>query len=324
MTLSFSKLLLRKSPGSMFIIQNLKRLPGWLFLAIGLTLIGCAPESFSPPPPIEAVSQIDRPVGMAIETPLKPTQIPSPTTIPTIAVRPSETALPTVTPTATPLPTATATPIGSCASRIPEDDLFSVVTLDYNLSRDYKPADLVPLSEWLPLNVTLGYPTEIRQVALQPLISMIEDMQADGLDPKIISGYRSYAAQAIAWNKWNEQYPDHASIISAPPGHSEHQLGTVVDFGSPELDEIVGQEDIEFHTLFYKTSEGAWLIENAYKYGFTLSYPLEAFELTGFYYEPWHYRYVGVDMAIKLRDLGMSLTEYQLLNHDQPCIPQQD
>ena len=84
---------------------------------------------------------------------------------------------------------------------------------------------------------------------------------------------------------------------------------------------MVGQEDIEFHTYFYLTSEGQWLLEHAHEYGFTLSFPREAFELTGFYYEPWHYRYVGTEMAGFLQEVGMSLTEYQLLNSPPPCIP---
>ncbi len=297
----------------------------WFIFAIWLFLTGCRAETqpIRELPEFSAqggtpASQLSKQVQLASVTPI------SPTLTPISKPKPTHTATATPTLTPTPTPTATPTPIGSCEMRMPEEDLLSVVTLDYHLSREYKPADLVPLGDWLPVRVTLGYPTEVRQVILQPLIMMIEDMQAEGLVPQVISGYRSYAAQTIAWNKWNEQYPEHASIISAPPGYSEHQLGTVVDFGSPELAEVVGQEDIEFHTLFYKTSEGAWLLENAHHYGFTLSYPLEAFELTGFYYEPWHYRYVGIEMAKELKELGMSLTEYQLLNHDEPCIPQID
>ncbi|HRO24464.1 MAG TPA: D-alanyl-D-alanine carboxypeptidase family protein, partial [Promineifilum sp.] len=87
------------------------------------------------------------------------------------------------------------------------------------------------------------------------------------------------------------------------------------------LTDIVGQEDVEFHTWFYKTSEGIWLLENAHKYGFTLSYPFEAFETTGFFYEPWHFRYVGVEMATFLHEQGISLTEHQLATEPPPCIP---
>jgi D-alanyl-D-alanine carboxypeptidase len=149
-------------------------------------------------------------------------------------------------------------------------------------------------------------------------------MQVAGLRPQLISGYRSYSAQALAYQKWSTEFPDHANIISAPPGHSEHQLGTTVDFGSPELPEYTGDPALQFHTYFYKTSEGIWLLENAHKYGFTLSFPLETFELTGMYYEPWHYRYVGVAMATSLHEMGMSLIQYQLAKGPEPCIPEQE
>lgn len=195
------------------------------------------------------------------------------------------------------------------------------MTLTYGLSRDYAPQDLVPLSDYFSSDVTLGYPTEIRRVIAEPLAAMIGEMQAAGLRPTIISGYRSYSAQAIARQKWLEKEPERANILSAPPGFSEHQLGTVLDFGSPELAEIVGQDDIEFHTYFYKTSEGIWLAENAHRFGFVLSYSREASEVTGFFYEPWHYRYVGVDMATTLKDMGRSLTEFQLATELPPCVP---
>jgi D-alanyl-D-alanine carboxypeptidase len=239
----------------------------------------------------------------------------------------SPTFIPTTTPTstpeatATPIPTPTATPIGPCDQRIPNDGLLALVTLEYGLSRDYVPDDLIPLSEYLSTTTTLGYPTEVRQILAVPLTQMIQDMQAAGLEPTIISGYRSYAAQSIAWNKWLKQEPDRAAILSAPPGRSEHQLGTTLDFGSPELPDIVGQEDIEFHTYFYMTREGMWLAENAHQYGFTLSYPRQAFELTGMYYEPWHYRFVGVELATQLKDSDTFLAQYLFDKQPIPCIP---
>ena len=232
------------------------------------------------------------------------------------------TPLPTAAPTPTPTATPTATPVGACAARVPsDDDLLVIVTLKHPISREYAPSDLVMLSDYLPQRITQGFPTELRAVAVEPLVRMIAAMEAAGLRPQVLSGYRSYAAQAIAWRKWNEQYPEHAHIISAPPGYSEHQLGTAVDFGSPELAGIVGEEEIEFHTYFYKTSEGKWLRENTHAFGFTLSYPLEAFEITGFYYEPWHFRYVGVATATMLYEQQVSLIEYQLAQTPLPCLP---
>jgi len=201
------------------------------------------------------------------------------------------------------------------------ESLLVFVTLEYGLSRDYVPQNLIRIDQYLPTDVTLGYKTEVREAVIGPLVQMINEMLANGLQPEIISGYRSYSTQAIAWSKWLEKEPDRASIVSAPPGFSEHQLGTTIDFGSPELQTIVGDEDVEFHTYFYKTSESQWLAENAHKYGFTLSYPREAFDLTGFYYEPWHYRYVGVELATELKQNSISLTQYLIENRQAPCIP---
>lgn len=263
----------------------------------------------------------------SVHTPVPATSTPTPAP-PTFTMTPSPTHTPTATPTNTPTitpsptPTYTATPIGPCVNRIPEDDnLLAIVTRNFAISGEYAPAGLVPLDQYFPHNITLGYPTEVREIIIEPLQTMIADMEAEGLTPFIISGYRSYASQVVARQKWAEQYPGWVDSISAPPGTSEHQLGTTVDFGSPELPGIVGDPTIEFHPWFERTSEGAWLLQHAHKYGFTLSYPAEAYELTYFFYEPWHYRYIGVEMATMLYEQGITLTEYQLENLPEPCIP---
>ncbi len=277
-------------------------------------LWGCQPAATaSLPVQMEAVEVMA--TAVPTSTPTIQSAPPTPTAVPTT------TASPTPLATATPTVTPTATPIGPCDQRIPADDLLTFVTLTYGLSRDYQPGDLVPLADYFANDVTLGYPTEVRQVIIEPLKQMIGDMQAAGLRPFIVSGFRSYSTQSIAWDKWNREYPESAAIVSAPPGHSEHQLGTVLDFGSPELSDVVGEEGIEFHTYFYKTSEGVWLQENAYKYGFTLSYSRESFEVTGFYYEPWHFRYVGVELATDLHESGSFLAQYLLDTQPLPCVP---
>jgi D-alanyl-D-alanine carboxypeptidase len=197
---------------------------------------------------------------------------------------------------------------------MPEDDLYILVNRDFALSRSYEPRDLVPLSSYFPVTITLGFPSEVRQVIVEPLRQIVGDMYAAGLAPTLISGYRSYYSQGIAWDKWLAEYPEWGFNLSAPPGHSEHQLGTTVDFGSPELDN-------EFTTYFYRTSEGVWLEDHAHEYGFTMSYPRWSLEVTGFYYEPWHFRYVGPELATFLHDTGLTLTEYLLLTQPPPCIP---
>jgi D-alanyl-D-alanine carboxypeptidase len=271
-------------------------------------------KSISPkeekPPPTPSKQPESRPTLRPLPSPIQPTPL----------VLEVEDITSSPVPAATEEP-ATKEPLKKCDERLPGDDLLALVTLDYGLNREFAPGDLVPLADQVPYSVTLGYPTEVREVILTPLVEMINDMLSAGLYPQILSGYRSYTAQVLAREKWENLYPDHVSIISAPPGHSEHQLGTVIDFGSPELPGIVGQPDIQFHTYFYKTSEGQWLSENAHKYGFTLSYPKEAIEITGFYYEPWHYRYVGQSIAEQLLEQETSLIEYQLANQAPPCLP---
>ena len=294
---------------------------GLLFLFIlALLVAGCRPAVVATAPPI-AVAEATV-AATATRPPIVSTGLPPSPTPPSTATA-TPTATPTVGPTLTPSPTPSPTPNRDipCSERRADDGLLTVVTLTYGLSRDFEPRGLVPLAGYLPDDVTLGYPNELRHVAVGPLVRMIADMQAAGLQPFIISGYRSYSAQAIARQKWAEAEPERVNILSAPPGFSEHQLGTVVDFGSPELPEIVGQEDVEFHTYFYKTSEGLWLADNAHKYGYTLSYPFEAIETTGFFWEPWHYRYVGVEMATFLHEQGISLTEHQLATEPPPCLP---
>lgn len=314
---------------------------------------GCqpaAPETLTPtqaiaavvdpptePPPTETLAPIIVSTEIILNTPT-----PIPTSSPTSTPEPSATSAPTATlpnsPTPSPTPQATATsPIlvttitpsptplateAACQNRTPDpDDLFIVVTKRFGLSESFEPKDLVPLGDYFEHRITKGYPTQVRVILIPSLVAMINDMKAIGLDPKIISGYRDYTTQFLAYQKWQEQFPERADQLSARPGHSEHQLGTTVDIGSYRLSEYLTEEekDLEFHTFFYKTPEGEWLINNAHRYGFTLSYPRDAIDITGFFYEPWHYRYVGIEMATFLKETGMSLTEHQLLLDPNPC-----
>ena len=328
--------------------MNLGAQPFLLKLTLLIALIfaiGCRPEEAAQAPSAAAIQDstavVDEPQESLPKAPTKSSSLLDMTIPPTPTLHPQATPVQIAEVTSEPLQVvaydqtsepialdpemdkgvATAVPALKCAERLPGSDLLAIVTKEYGLSKDYAPDDLVALAEHLPYHVTVGYPSEIRQVALQPLVGMIDEMLAEGLQPQVLSGYRSYAAQAISWDKWNRLYPERAAIISAQPGHSEHQLGTVIDFGSPELPGLVGQPGIQFHTYFYKTSEGQWLAENAHRYGFTLSFTEKAFDTTGFYYEPWHFRYVGQPLAEQLREQNMTLTEYQLANKPPPCIP---
>ena len=246
------------------------------------------------------------------------TTSPTATSVPTLT--PFPTPSPTPLPTLFPLPTIDPTePIIACDKRRPTaDDLFTEVTASYGLDPNYVPGDLVKLGDYLPGRVTLP-DMLLRQDAAKALGLLVKAMKADGLAPTVLSSYRSYFEQAVAHQRWVVDDPANADRISALPGHSEHQLGTAVDFGSPEMPDLTGDTTDKFSPLFAQTGEGLWLATHAHEYGFTLTNPPGAEALTGLAYEPWHYRYVGVDLATYLHTSGYFLAEYLL--RARPVLP---
>jgi D-alanyl-D-alanine carboxypeptidase len=274
------------------------------------------------------------PIALLQETAVPPTLpptntlAPSPSATPTeeptatITATPAWTATPTLTPTATfwptvtrqVLPEAVSAGLVPCQNRQVDTELLAVVTQQFSLPETYAPADMVPLSDYFDGSITLDQELYVRQVIVEPLQRIIEAMHGAGLRPSIISAYRSYGEQALAWQWWSGQYPGRVAILSARPGYSEHQLGTTVDFGSPAIDHL-------FHVDFATTAEGVWLTNNAHLYGFTLSYPANTYDITGIKYEPWHFRYVGTNLATQLFNSGQLLTSWQLENLPSPCIP---
>lgn len=247
--------------------------------------------------------------------PPTPTITPASTSAESLST-PGPTPTPTLWPTVTRqvLPPEIAGGLLPCSQRAVPDDLSVLVTQQFALPETYAPADLVSLDDHFSDSVTVGIENQVRQIILDPLRQIIDAMHAAGLKPSILSGYRSYDVQYLAWKWWNSQYPERVAIMSARAGYSEHQLGTTVDFGSPEIDHL-------FHVDFANTQEGLWLRDNAHLYGFTMSYPANSYAITGFKYEPWHFRYVGIELATQLYASGQILTQWQLEHLPPPCIP---
>lgn len=244
--------------------------------------------------------------------------------LPTHTLTPIPSSTPTPHRTVDPFPLPSANPqLDFCLERKPSaDDLLTIVTETYGLSPVYQPADLLPLDSSLTYDSVYGADLRLREVALAPLVDMIHAMQATGLRPIIYSAFRDYATQELAREKWLKENPTHADSLSALPGHSEHQLGLALDFGSPELPELLHDPAIQFHPNFALTHEGAWLAQHAHEYGFSLSYPRAAFATTGFEYEPWHYRYVGAELATYLWETDQFLTKFLLDSRNiAPCMP---
>jgi len=134
--------------------------------------------------------------------------------------------------------------------------------------------------------------------------NMKNDASKEGINLNIISGYRSYSSQNYIYNNYvKKDGKNKADTYSARPGHSEHQTGLAADINS-------------LYTSFINTKEGKWLNENCHKYGFIIRYPKGKEEITGYIYEPWHIRYVGVELSTKLYNNGnwISLEEYFGIN----------
>ena len=144
------------------------------------------------------------------------------------------------------------------------------------------------------------------------LEQMLSDARKEGLSPIICSSYRTNAKQQKLYNnkvreykRWgcsSEEAEELASYWVAIPGTGEHETGLAVDIVSRDyqiLDEKQEQTDVQ-----------RWLIDNSYKYGFALRYPTDQKEITMINYEPWHYRYVGVDNATYMKEHDMCLEEY--------------
>lgn len=155
-----------------------------------------------------------------------------------------------------------------------------------------------------------GHKVDKRIVA--DLNEMMADLRKDGHSAFVCSSYRTNAKQTTLYNNeisdyLSRGYSKEEAVIEAGkwvaiPGTSEHQTGLAVDIMSSHymvLDK--GQED---------TAEQKWLMENSWKYGFILRYPSDKSDLTGIYYEPWHYRYVGKDAAKEIYDRGICFEEY--------------
>lgn len=183
------------------------------------------------------------------------------------------------------------------------DSLDAPVNKDHKLTTDYQPANLTNLK-------TLGLTTVAPELVLRGdaanlLLKMNNQLFADtGKGLIVASAYRSYTNQVSTYLTWVSLYgQEHADTISARPGFSEHQLGTTVDFFSTD-------SGYDFTTAFANTVAGQWLSNNSYKFGFVLSYPYGKDQVTGYTYEPWHYRYIGVELAASFHNSGLTLKEF--------------
>ena len=182
----------------------------------------------------------------------------------------------------------------------PEQEKWNlvVVNMEREMPSGYKPV----LDEIL----STGYYMDERVVPFYE--QMYNAAKADGIILTPYSGYRSYERQERNYNNLTENYmsayglsrkeaAEKAATVILPPGTSEHNLGLAMD--------ICNTKD-----SFAFTKEYEWLTENAHKYGFILRYTEEKTDITGIVYEPWHWRFVGVEYAADIKNSGLCLEEY--------------
>jgi zinc D-Ala-D-Ala carboxypeptidase len=172
----------------------------------------------------------------------------------------------------------------------------------YRVPATYAPKDLVPVSR-----AGVAGSGSVRKLVVVDLAALSKAARAAGAPVAIQSAYRSYATQVSVFAGWVRKL-GYAQALrgSARPGHSEHQLGTAIDFkssGGPAPWYANGFD-------WAKTRAGSWMAANAWRYGFVLSYPNGKFRTVCYGYEPWHYRYVGRSAAKAIHDSGLTPREW--------------
>ncbi|MDO4536165.1 MAG: M15 family metallopeptidase [Clostridium perfringens] len=185
------------------------------------------------------------------------------------------------------------------SSKIPViDSNFSILVNKQNsLNKDYSPKTVVP-------NVSSNNNVPVRHDIVDAVEELFNDSKKAGLSLILVSGYRSYETQSSIYNNnlknkgetWTSQF-------SAKPGQSEHQTGLALDISS------VSQGG-GLYQSFGETEEGIWLKANCANYGFILRFLEGKEDITGYTYEPWHFRYVGVEVAKYIMENDLTFEEY--------------
>ena len=156
--------------------------------------------------------------------------------------------------------------------------------------------------DWAPSDLVDFEGQQLRAEAAQAARTMMDAAKAEGVTLTVSSAYRSYAVQQQTYQHWvsvNGQKV--ADQLSARPGYSEHQTGLAIDFSSPE--------GCRLEECYEDTRAGRWLAKNAQNYGFILRFPKGQQAVTGYLFEPWHYRYLGKDLTARYVASGANTLE---------------
>lgn len=224
----------------------------------------------------------------------------------------SPTSSPSVSPFTSPsespaTQTASATPAGSpsvskAASASPAAARPSVESSPESLQCLVNKMRPFAQKDWAPSDLVDFEGQQLRAEAAQAARTMMDAAKAEGVTLTVSSAYRSYAVQQQTYQHWvsvNGQKV--ADQLSARPGYSEHQTGLAIDFSSPE--------GCRLEKCYEDTRAGRWLAKNAQNYGFILRFPKGQQAVTGYLFEPWHYRYLGKDLTARYVASGANTLE---------------
>ena len=176
------------------------------------------------------------------------------------------------------------------------DNILVLVNKNNKLPAVYVPYDLMEIPNNMAYNGK-----KIRKEALENFSKLFESAKLENYKIIVVSAYRDYEYQKKLFNSYvNEKGINYALKCSAKAGHSEHQTGLAID--------VMGSNND--YNLFGESKEFEWMKKNAYKYGFILRYPKDKENITGFKYEPWHYRYVGIEASKYIYEKNITLEEY--------------
>lgn len=184
------------------------------------------------------------------------------------------------------------------------ESILALVNRDHRIPYTYEPHTLVlPQVQAAPNKDTAIYLRPEAATALEMLFAAAAAEAGHTL--YAVSGYRSYGLQKTIFNRKVEAVGEKAAMRTvAPAGASEHQLGLAMD--------INGEATVSLGlvTDFGASPEGLWIAENAHRFGFIIRYQPDTIDITGYSWEPWHLRYIGIDAAIEVYELGVTLEEY--------------
>ena len=234
--------------------------------------------------------------------------------VPQAALGAGPAAQPIADGTTAPLTTAAFPPLPACryvdvATRFGAYRNWRKTLVDTNLmvGKAYRPPDLVSVSQ-----AGIGGSGMVRALVIDDLRAMAAAARKAGAGIAVRSAFRSYTEQISVFNGWvAQQGYQMALLYSARAGHSEHQLGTTIDFRSAN-----SALPPWGYTDWAKTPSGHWMGKHAWQYGFILSYPKGKTSETCYGYEPWHFRYVGRDEARLVHQSGLTLRRYLWRNFE--------